>query len=182
MRGRDPARYHVATDRVVVAGDLNDTPDSKPLAPLLKLPGLQDVLALQFPDQPRHRWIDAYGSQRHQVDDLLKAAFKSAAAGMSVSDRRAPSCRGVYCWGTRREGGHSSPPIPKPRRVGKPTLHSCMGVHPMSGRRWIRIMSTRASVPDSKSRFGSPTRKGIDGFGMHSTGKMRCVNGCQPVR
>ena len=28
-----------------------------------------------------------------------------------------------------------------------------MGVHPMSVRRWIRISSSQASVPDSKSRF-----------------------------
>ena len=28
-----------------------------------------------------------------------------------------------------------------------------MGVHPMSVRRWIRISSSQASVPDSESRF-----------------------------
>lgn len=77
------ARYNLATDLVVVAGDLNDTPDSKPLAPLLGLPRLHDVLALQFPGRPQDRWTYAYGSQRHQIDyllvsDPLKAAFKGA--------------------------------------------------------------------------------------------------------
>jgi hypothetical protein len=28
-----------------------------------------------------------------------------------------------------------------------------MGVHPMSVRRWLRISSSQASVPDSKSSF-----------------------------
>ena len=67
----------------MVAGDLNDTPESKPLEPLLGLPRLHDVLALQFPGRPQERWTYAYGSQRHQIDyllvsDPLKAAFKGA--------------------------------------------------------------------------------------------------------
>jgi endonuclease/exonuclease/phosphatase family metal-dependent hydrolase len=48
--------YDLTSDWVVVAGDLNDTPDSAPLKPLLDVSNLHDVLALQFPNQPKKRW------------------------------------------------------------------------------------------------------------------------------
>lgn len=62
--------YDLTTDLVVVAGDLNDTPDSAPLAPLMALPDLHDVLELQFPDDPGERWTYHYRSFE-QVDYLL---------------------------------------------------------------------------------------------------------------
>jgi len=75
------ARFNLATDLVVVCGDLNDTPDSTPLAPLLSVPDLFDVLALQFPN-PADRWTYHY-KKNEQIDYLLvskplRDAFKQA--------------------------------------------------------------------------------------------------------
>lgn len=61
--------YDLSRDLVVVAGDLNDTPDSAPLAPLLAVPGLTDVLAAKVPD-PAERWTYHY-RQNQQIDYLL---------------------------------------------------------------------------------------------------------------
>lgn len=63
-------RYDLAKDWVVVAGDLNDTPDSAPLRPLISLPNLFDVLALQFPDNPAWRWTYHFRGFQ-QIDYLL---------------------------------------------------------------------------------------------------------------
>lgn len=76
-------KFDLAKDLVVVAGDLNDKPGSAPLAPLLAVPNLFDVLALQFPDAA-DRWTYQYGSQLNQLDYLLvskplKTGFKTAA-------------------------------------------------------------------------------------------------------
>jgi predicted extracellular nuclease len=73
--------YNLKKDYVVVAGDMNDTPDSKPLRPLMNVDGLSDVLALQFSD-PKHRWTYHY-KKNEQIDyvlvsDALKAQFKAA--------------------------------------------------------------------------------------------------------
>ena len=62
-------RFNLATDLVVVCGDLNDTPDSAPLAPLLTVPNLFDVLALQFPNAA-DRWTYHY-KKNEQIDYLL---------------------------------------------------------------------------------------------------------------
>jgi endonuclease/exonuclease/phosphatase family metal-dependent hydrolase len=62
-------RFNLATDLVVVCGDLNDTPDSAPLAPLLGVPNLFDVLALQFPNAA-DRWSYHY-KKNEQIDYLL---------------------------------------------------------------------------------------------------------------
>jgi endonuclease/exonuclease/phosphatase family metal-dependent hydrolase len=61
--------YDLKNDLVVVAGDLNDTPARPPLAALLSLPRLHDVLALQFPDA-KDRWTYHYKKQE-QIDYLL---------------------------------------------------------------------------------------------------------------
>ena len=61
--------YDLKNDLVVIAGDLNDTPARAPLAPLLGLPRLHDVLALQFPD-PADRWTYHY-TKKEQIDYLL---------------------------------------------------------------------------------------------------------------
>ena len=64
------ATYDLRNDLVVVAGDLNDTPDSAPLKPLMDVPHLHDVLALQFPNAPKKRWTYHFNSFE-QIDYLL---------------------------------------------------------------------------------------------------------------
>lgn len=61
-------QYDLTKDLVVVAGDFNDTPDSKPLASLLGLPGLVDVLAKKFPNAPQDQWTY---KDKKQIDYLL---------------------------------------------------------------------------------------------------------------
>ncbi|HEX4951692.1 MAG TPA: endonuclease/exonuclease/phosphatase family protein [Blastocatellia bacterium] len=73
--------HKLTQDLVVVAGDLNDTPGSAPLAPLLNVANLHDVLQLQFP-QVADRWTYHF-EQNEQIDYLLvskplKAALQSA--------------------------------------------------------------------------------------------------------
>ena len=63
--------YDLANDLVVVAGDLNDTPERPPLQPLLTLPHLYDVLALQFPESPKSRWTHHFDSALSQIDYVL---------------------------------------------------------------------------------------------------------------
>ena len=63
--------YNLDQDLVIVAGDLNDTPDnSSPLRPLLDVPKLHDVLALQFPAEPAKRWTYAFNGGQ-QIDYIL---------------------------------------------------------------------------------------------------------------
>jgi endonuclease/exonuclease/phosphatase family metal-dependent hydrolase len=74
--------YNLTQDRVVVAGDFNDTPDSAPLAALLGVPHLHDVLGLQFGADKAKRWTYHYRSFEQidfvLVSEPLKAAFKEA--------------------------------------------------------------------------------------------------------
>jgi endonuclease/exonuclease/phosphatase family metal-dependent hydrolase len=66
--------YDLATDYVVVAGDLNDTDNRPPnytLRPLLDVPNLFNVLAIQFPNDPVLRWTYHYQGQFNQIDYLL---------------------------------------------------------------------------------------------------------------
>lgn len=67
------ARFNLSKDFVVVAGDFNDTPDRPPLAGLLHIPNLIDVLASPLLNGPR--WT--YQSGKDQFDYLLvsKALF-----------------------------------------------------------------------------------------------------------
>ncbi|HLQ46030.1 MAG TPA: endonuclease/exonuclease/phosphatase family protein, partial [Planctomycetaceae bacterium] len=60
-------RFDLTRDLVVVAGDLNDTPDSLPLRPLLTAPFLFDVF--QSPLLGGPRWT--YHDGRQQIDYLL---------------------------------------------------------------------------------------------------------------
>ncbi|MDX1384313.1 MAG: endonuclease/exonuclease/phosphatase family protein [Thermoanaerobaculia bacterium] len=62
--------YDLKKDWVVVAGDLNDTPDSSPLKPLMDVPDLFDVLELQFPGDPAKRWTYHYDGY-DQIDYVL---------------------------------------------------------------------------------------------------------------
>jgi len=74
--------YDLTKDRVVVCGDFNDTPSSAPLASLLGIANLHDVLELQYGADASKRWTYHYTSFE-QIDYLLvskplKAAFKEA--------------------------------------------------------------------------------------------------------
>jgi endonuclease/exonuclease/phosphatase family metal-dependent hydrolase len=62
--------YDLTSDLVIVAGDFNDTPAGQSLQPLLTLPHLHDVLALQFPSEPQHRWTYHFQTNE-QIDFLL---------------------------------------------------------------------------------------------------------------
>lgn len=63
-------KYDLKKQFVVVAGDLNDTPDSAPLKPLMDVANLFDVLELQFPNEPHKRWTYHY-RKFEQIDYLL---------------------------------------------------------------------------------------------------------------
>jgi len=65
-------QYDLASDWVIVAGDMNDSPDRPPkaLRHFLKLPNLFDVLALQFPNNPAARWTYHYNAFE-QIDYIL---------------------------------------------------------------------------------------------------------------
>lgn len=74
-------RRKEGTDRIVIAGDLNDTPDSKPLAPLVQATDLKDAGAHKGFD-----WGDSngtYAGSKDQIDYLLlsPALFKAVEAG-----------------------------------------------------------------------------------------------------
>jgi predicted extracellular nuclease len=62
--------YNLASDWVIVAGDLNDTPKSDPLKPLMNVPNLFDVLDVQFPNQPKKCWTYHFQSFE-QIDYIL---------------------------------------------------------------------------------------------------------------
>jgi endonuclease/exonuclease/phosphatase family metal-dependent hydrolase len=77
------SRYDLSRQFVAVLGDLNDSPQRAPqcLAPLLRLPGLSDVLALQFVI-PDDRWT-SHRRRNEQLDyilvsDALRACFRLA--------------------------------------------------------------------------------------------------------
>jgi len=75
-------RYDLSKDRVVVAGDLNDTPDSGPLKALYGNSGLKDaLLGLDEKD----RWTYEYRGELNQIDYLLASkplSDKFAGAGV----------------------------------------------------------------------------------------------------
>lgn len=58
-------------DLVIVAGDMNDTPDSPAMKPLVKLPGLHDVLEWKFGKTMTDRWTYKYRNELNQIDYLL---------------------------------------------------------------------------------------------------------------
>jgi endonuclease/exonuclease/phosphatase family metal-dependent hydrolase len=64
------SKYQLDRDMVIVAGDLNDTPDSDALAPLMEINGLKDVLRMQFPQSPEQRWTYHY-RRNEQIDYIL---------------------------------------------------------------------------------------------------------------
>lgn len=77
------AKYDLTKDFVVVAGDMNDTPDSDALKPLLGVPNVHDILDLQFGADASKRWTYRYKGKGNQIDFLLvskplRDAFKQA--------------------------------------------------------------------------------------------------------
>lgn len=95
--------YTLKKERVIVAGDLNDTPDSAPLAPLLTTDGLADVfdVAGQAADD---RWTYHYKSNQ-QIDYLLVSKpLQSALTGVRVFRR------GI--WEVEKFSGGTETPYP----------------------------------------------------------------------
>ncbi len=75
-------RYNLKTDMVVVLGDFNDTPDSKPLKDLLAVPNLFDVLQLKFGNDIEKTYTYFF-KKKLQIDFILvskplKDIFKDA--------------------------------------------------------------------------------------------------------
>ncbi len=80
-------KYNLAKDYVVIVGDLNDTPRSKPLEPLLSTKNLFDVLELQFKDAMQERWTYHYKSFE-QIDYILVSKpFRNAFVEAGVERR-----------------------------------------------------------------------------------------------
>lgn len=80
--------YDLDQDLVIVAGDLNDTPDAaSPLRPLLDVPGLRDVLELQFPNDAAARWTYHFQGVQ-QIDYLLVSKPLKAALVKAGVERR----------------------------------------------------------------------------------------------
>ena len=82
-------RYDLDKDLVIVCGDLNDTPDSTPLQPLLSTRNLIDALTLQ--DQgPDGGWTYYYGKEKakNQIDYMLVSKALAELVTASGVDRR----------------------------------------------------------------------------------------------
>lgn len=80
-------RYDLTKDYVVVAGDLNDTPGSKPLAPLEKTKGLHNVLdVMKHPADDR--WTYTYQKQKNAIDYLfVSEALAAKVTGVGFERR-----------------------------------------------------------------------------------------------
>jgi endonuclease/exonuclease/phosphatase family metal-dependent hydrolase len=77
-------RFDMENDFVIVAGDLNDEPDSDPISPLVGTPGLHNVFDLVNRD-PEDRWTYYYSNDRAYnridmifVSEALRAKVKDA--------------------------------------------------------------------------------------------------------
>lgn len=82
------ANYDLSKDWVVVAGDLNDTPDSAALSPLLNMQNLYDVLKLQFGNNKSNRWTYHYQNKFDQIDFVLVSKpLKEVFLGAGVERR-----------------------------------------------------------------------------------------------
>jgi endonuclease/exonuclease/phosphatase family metal-dependent hydrolase len=89
------AGYDLAKDMVIVAGDFNDKPDSAPLAPLLSVSNLTDVLALQFSNKA-DRWTYKYRNDLSQIDYLLVSKpLKTGFQGAQIERRGVHGLPGV---------------------------------------------------------------------------------------
>lgn len=84
-------RYDLATQRVAVLGDLNDTPDSDPLSPLIDMAGLADVLASPVGPPADRRWTYRFEDEFNQIDYILVSGPLAAAlTGAGVERRGMP--------------------------------------------------------------------------------------------
>ena len=77
------SRHDLNNRYVVVAGDLNDTPGSAPLRPLLGVSNLHDSLDLKFAANMEARWTYSYRGSKDQIDyvllsEPLKSKFRDA--------------------------------------------------------------------------------------------------------
>lgn len=82
------ARYDISNDYIVVAGDLNDTPDSAPLQPVIGLNGLHDPLESQFGNDNTQRWTYSFRNQLNQIDYLLVSTPLSDKLAQAGVERR----------------------------------------------------------------------------------------------
>ncbi len=90
------ARYDLRKDLVVVAGDLNDTPESSAMAPLLGVPDLFDVLELQFGQNMDQRWTYKYRKELNQIDYVLVSKpLKDAFVAAGIERRGIPDIQSV---------------------------------------------------------------------------------------
>jgi len=95
-------RFDLANDLVVVAGDLNDTPGSAPLAPLESKQNLFDALAEKFPNEA-DRWTYSYRGTEQQIDYLyLSKPLRDAMQDAGVERR------GIYDLAGITNGAESS--------------------------------------------------------------------------
>lgn len=81
-------RYDLATQRVAVLGDLNDTPDSDPLSPLTGMAGLTDVLSSAAGPPADRRWTYRFGNDFNQIDHILVSEPLAAALTGAGIERR----------------------------------------------------------------------------------------------
>jgi endonuclease/exonuclease/phosphatase family metal-dependent hydrolase len=81
--------YDLKNDWVIVAGDMNDSPDRPPftLKKLLTTPNLFDVLELQFPNNPEKRWTYHY-KKTEQIDYILVSKPLKQASIQAGVERR----------------------------------------------------------------------------------------------
>lgn len=78
-------RFDLTQELVVVAGDLNDTPDSDPLSPLMAVPNLHNIVDT-LPAEERYTSI--FGNQKNQIDYLLVSQPLKDALQEVVIERR----------------------------------------------------------------------------------------------
>ena len=84
-------RYDLETQRVAVLGDLNDTPNSDPLSPLISMDGLTDVLASSVGPPADCRWTYRFENEFNQIDYILVSKpLVAAMTGAGVERRGMP--------------------------------------------------------------------------------------------
>jgi endonuclease/exonuclease/phosphatase family metal-dependent hydrolase len=78
-------QFNLSQGLVIVAGDLNDTPTSAPLASLLGVPNLHNIIdTLPAAD----RFTDVFGTQKSQIDYLLVSTpLKNALQSVTIERR-----------------------------------------------------------------------------------------------
>jgi endonuclease/exonuclease/phosphatase family metal-dependent hydrolase len=104
-------RFDLDRDYVVVCGDLNDTPDSDPLSPLLGMAKMKDVLDIvEWPAEDRWTYYYAKEKKATQIDYVLlsKALWQKVEKGgidqrgvadvAEVSEGRVEPLEGVTSW------------------------------------------------------------------------------------